>query len=141
MTTETKTIQRILFTRVWRSLEQAAILSVRTEHDPSTAFVQLCHAVNQWVATTKEGRRVADYSTQDLNIGDLLSHDAFQDADLLRLMAAAGVEYVDCYGLSDVQCQDYDRVLMDRMPEIDDDADAPLSATLPVTRPGPTVPA
>lgn len=119
MTTETKSIQHILFTRVWRSLEQAAILSVRTHHDAGAAFTQLCHAVNQWVATTKEGKQLAVYSAQDLNIGDLLSHDAFQDANLLTLMEAAGVEYVACYGLSDVQCQDYDRVLMDRMTEIE----------------------
>lgn len=50
----------------------------------------LVRAVTNWIKTTEEGKAAFQYATDDLNIGDLLSH--LDDENLARAMENEGIK-------------------------------------------------
>ena len=116
MTVEfTPQVQNLLFTRIDRNtLDVATVLSVRTPLPADDALKAACKAIDRWARASDEGRKILLYTGGDLNIGDLIGHDAFANADLLALMQAEGVEYVSANGFSQGQLLSYDRCLLQK---------------------------
>ena len=66
--------------------------------------------VTKWVETTKEGKEAWEYSSEDLNIGDLFGYEL--DEDLGRLLEAEGIQTWECvYQLCEGEEFSYDTVL------------------------------
>jgi hypothetical protein len=64
---------------------------------------------NRWVETTDAGRKLWDYSSEDLNIGDLANEE---DEDLNRLLVKEGIaSWKVIYSLGADEEFSYDRVL------------------------------
>lgn len=81
-----------------------------SDHDAWQAFLD---ATTQWVATTEAGRNAWNASSQDLNIGDMATSDAFQDTDFQRLLSESGLIFRDLH-ISDAERSiNYDKVLVD----------------------------
>lgn len=94
-------------------VENLCMLRLRTDKQPSDAVDALKSAVTEWVGTTEKGRRVWEVSCNDLNIGDLDSHDGFADPVLLELLCKHGVEYVGCSQALEGAFVNYDKMLVD----------------------------
>lgn len=70
-------------------------------------------ATTHWVITTEHGRSLWRYSCEDLNIGDLASSRAFQDATFLAALRERGVEYRSCFVGVCSDALSYDEVLVE----------------------------
>jgi hypothetical protein len=117
----------MLFTRNdSMKLDAAAFLQFRTFHDDQTAHKAFDNAVTYWVAHTEKGKQVWEHSGKDLNVGDLLGHDAFADPVFIKILQLNGLEYLNGHGFSEVEHISYDHVLVDssQLPE-DDPAESP----------------
>lgn len=76
------------------------------------ALLALKKGVTEWVRTTEEGRRLWEYSSEDLNIGDLASY--LEDASLLECLKRRGIEGIDLlYEVVEGEEISYDHVLVD----------------------------
>lgn len=105
----------LLFLRQERAkVTTVGILNLKTilpaERDVRDALVG---ATTEWVRKTEEGRKLWDYSSQDLNIGDLAASGAFSDAVFLAALAQRGVEYQSCIVGGTDDAIPYDQVLVD----------------------------
>lgn len=90
------------------------VLKLQTSHsDDDTAWRALVEAITVWVATTDAGREAWTGSSHDLNIGDLASFNAFQDADFQRLLADRGLQFIDLMVSDADESINYDEVLVD----------------------------
>lgn len=89
------------------------ILSFTTSlSDDDAAWDAMMDAVTKWVATTEAGRSLWNYSSHDLNIGDLAGSDAFNDPDLRQLLAERGL-IVENVTVSDAEyARSYDTILV-----------------------------
>lgn len=72
-------------------------------------------AVTQWVNTTDEGRACYDYSSEDLNIGDLLSSVDFNKKDdpLIKILREHGMHLNVLAQFGGHEIIAYDRHLVD----------------------------
>lgn len=91
-----------------------AVLLVRTSAATVEAVVlALARAVRRWVAASPAGSAVFSYAGTDLNIGDLDSHDAFQDESFKACLALEGIEKATCLSVSVDSTVSFDRPLID----------------------------
>lgn len=97
------------------SVDTTAILRLTATRGPLSdieVFAALKRAVTKWVATTDEGKNVWEWSSQDLNIGDLHAYDAFDDRTLQMLLAEEGLLFKSLEGGQGEEFA-YDAVLSD----------------------------
>lgn len=86
----------------------------------STAITE---SVTAWVASESEGASLWECSCHDLNIGDLLSHDAFESPALKSLLARAGVWVGSSAPAADLAEEyNYDTVLCSPDEAVEDEA-------------------
>ena len=91
-----------------------AVLLVRTSAATvEEAVLALARAVSRWVTTSPAGSAVFSYAGTDLNIGDLDSHDAFQDESFKACLALEGIEKATCLSVSTESTVPFDRPLID----------------------------
>ncbi|NEX60099.1 hypothetical protein [Noviherbaspirillum galbum] len=109
----------IAFSRLDRlEITNLAVLHIDTLHnDADQAIRAIRRAVTAWVQSSQAGKVVYAGADDDLNIGDLLGHDALEDKDLLALLHAHGVVVHD---VDDPIIVPYDRVLVDSIMDADD---------------------
>lgn len=74
------------------NFESEPVAFMRFEARPSIDFESaLKKAVARYVQKTEDGRRLYRYAPMDLNIGDLLSHGAFQDGRFQKYLRDEGI--------------------------------------------------
>ena len=82
-----------LLTRIEKcQLDAGAIVTIESELENSDdVWREFKSAVTQWVETTDAGSECWDESCENLNVGDLLNNDAFNDPELRTLLAWRGL--------------------------------------------------
>jgi hypothetical protein len=84
----------LLMTR-YGALQQLATIAVlklvSVWHTRDRLWEAFRNAVSDWVVDTKLGRKAWEESCEDLNIGDLMLHDAFEDAEFGRILHRHGI--------------------------------------------------
>lgn len=111
---ESKSQQYLNFIRLeGKGITTVAVLQLESnyEAEPDTRDA-LKKSITEWVNTTHAGAQMWNYSSGDLNIGDLLGSDAFHDADLRRIMASNGLYYVGGMISTDAASARFDEVLV-----------------------------
>lgn len=99
------------------------ILTFTTSIDNNdAAWAAMMDAITKWVATTDAGRSLWEYSSNDLNIGDLAGSDAFGNKDLKALLEARGLHFKSLAVSDSEGCADFDFALADatQIPSEDD---------------------
>ena len=95
--------------------ETAAILRLQSidqgVQSYNAAFLRFIEAVSEWVKTTETGREAWEASVGDINIGDMLTYDHFQEPELKACLLRRGVEVVQAHQLVFDQQRDFDEVL------------------------------
>jgi len=94
MTTETKTFETRFIIPRYEDPCFAIVNIVVTDESlckEEKFLTELRRAVTEWVKTSEDGKSVWEYSGNDLNIGDLMSHGGIED--IVALMP--GVESID----------------------------------------------
>ena len=116
MTDTTKHRMTIPFIRLDRDRVDAFALlhvdSIHKELEPTMEAIT--RGVTAWIKGTEEGKAAWDYSSEDLNIGDLLGGYLPDDADLRTCLIAEGIEVESLNRIGDItDIVSYDRVLAD----------------------------
>jgi hypothetical protein len=66
--------------------------------------------ITKWVETTTEGKKLWDYSSEDLNIGDMIGLD--QNEELNKLLISQGIiSWKPTYQLIEKEEYSYDKIL------------------------------
>jgi hypothetical protein len=76
---------KLAFLRYSRAMvSNLCVLNVETIHtDELDVLAAIRRAVSVWSRTTEQGKAVLQYAEVDLNIGDLDSHEAFENPQFL----------------------------------------------------------
>lgn len=109
MDTTTEKHEHLLsFVRIGKGSVDAMInLLVASHHERGRdALTALSKAVSDWVEETENGSSAYENSSQELNIGDLVNEDAFENAELLSRLERHGVTFLKVFHGEVV---DYDR--------------------------------
>jgi hypothetical protein len=104
----------IVFTRKdINSLENMVILKIKHTEEldsPYQVFNAFSNAITKWVENTEEGRALWNYTSEDLNIGDILSSGS--NKSLAHCMKKEGIlKWKPIYELIDQEEFSYDKVL------------------------------
>jgi hypothetical protein len=79
-------------------------------HTPSDVLKAFCKAITTWVEKTEEGKSLWRYTSEDLNIGDILSFN--ENKSLTPFLKTEGIKsWKTIYELVDQEEVSYDKVL------------------------------
>jgi hypothetical protein len=107
--------QILVFTRPENDGGTTAIISLTPLISPDfnpDLFARLIRGVTRWVATTASGREAWDYSSEDLNIGDLAECEG--EPELVAALQSAGIsefKVIEMFDNND--CYPFDTLLVD----------------------------
>lgn len=95
----------ILFIRNDHGWNKVAIVTINTHRNPMTA---LAEAVSSWVDETPEGRKLLEYTCNDLNIGDLA--EVYEDIPMIW-WERAGITSIEIRDILADYIRPYDTIL------------------------------
>lgn len=119
---------QIAFLRIERETLDAGIIltadfTVDKAMDKNTWEKQveedLCAAVTLWIKETEEGKKLWEYSVEDLNIGDLCDYleEAYSDpvnSTLRPYLDRFQFSRIECHGLTGSEILPYDTILVNQ---------------------------